>query len=219
MRSRGLLLLLFAIGCGAADENAERPSHESTPRAEGYEIPAAESRHQLGGYVIYRYDGTYTEEPITLEEHVTEVDGLRLAIAVRATRGDESREWIQVVTDTEENRQNNVLDELYEVVDGERRPLSVVGPQEIVRLYGWTLPSCGAQGDPSEAEPREISIGSTAYECSCVRARTTCDDRAATVEACECSDFVWGHAYGEVQIDGSDESPLWRVQVVESGVR
>ena len=169
--------------------------------------------------MIYRDQGTYSPEPVILEETVTAVDGLRLAIDVTATRGGQQRRWIQVVTDTEENRENNAVDELIEVVDGERHALDAHDGRELVRLYGWTLPPCGAFEEAPEPEARDITVGSETYACRCVRARTTCEGSPATAVIRECPDFVWGHAYGEVRLDGSEGEPLWSLRAMESGRR
>jgi hypothetical protein len=209
-----LLVPLLVTACAAPRSTAS--SREPTA---GGEEGAATTRHELGGYVVYRYEGTYTAAPVTLEETITALDGLRLTIEVTATRGDESRRWIQVVTDTEENRRNNVVDELYEVIDGERRALDAHDVRELLRLYAWTLPSCGPFEEPPDPEPRSIDIGGASHECRCVPARTICDGAAATSITCECPDFAWGNAYGEVILDGAEGEPMWRVRVTESGVR
>lgn len=49
-----------------------------------------------------------------------------------AQRGDARRQWIQVVTDTADNRENNVVDALYEIVDGERRELDAADPSQLL---------------------------------------------------------------------------------------
>ncbi len=82
------------------------------------------SAYRIGDQVTYRYSGSYSAVPVTLEERVLAKEGLQLTIEVQATRGAEQLTWVQVVTDTAENQRAGVVDALYEVVDGERRLLA-----------------------------------------------------------------------------------------------
>ena len=203
--------------CGGA--SAGVPATSTDPAAASSEATGV-SGHVEGGFVVYRYDGTYTEAPVTLEEEVTGVEGNRLTIEVTATRGEETRRWVQIVTDTEENRRDNVVDELYEIVDGERRALAADDPATLMRLYGWTVADCGGFGDATAREARALRIGDASYACECVRRPATCEGAPAVMETCECPELAWGHAYGEARLEGAGaQEPLWRMVTLETGTR
>ena len=214
-RVSAALLYLLVAGCSGPET---APVHASSSGAEhASSSPAAEtSEHRVGDYVVYRYSGTFSEAPVVLREDITEARGLRLSIDVRSTRGDEERRWIQVVTDTAHNRENNVVDELYEVVEGERRLLDNVDNSDILRLYDWTLPPCAPPVEPLEPEARTLSVAGDRFDCTCDRQRMQCGEQTSILTECECPDFVWGHAFGEVAREGEDE-PFWLVEVVEHG--
>lgn len=188
----GLVFVLALVGCGASSEGA---------------TPA--SNHRVGNFVVYEYAGSYAEQPTTLREEVVAVDGLELEIEVTARRGDELRRWVQVVTDTTENRDDNVVDALYEIVDGQRRELEPSG-SELLRLYEWTLPDCGPPVEPMPPSQREVE----SFPCECQRQQMQCGEEQAVFESCDCPDFVWIHAFAEVR---RADDVYWRMQVREHG--
>jgi len=206
------VVVLWSIAsCGGTGPEPVVPDTVAETGAE------AVSDYRAGNYVLYRYEGSALEQPVDLREEVLEQKGLRLTIEVTATRGEESRQWIQVVTDTAENRSNNVIDELYEVVDGERRRLPNVDNEDAFRLYGWTLPPmCSGPADSKPTEVREVSITGEKHDCSCERAEQMCDDRSTNFEICDCESFLWTHAEGTIT-DAETNQVLWSIRVVEHG--
>ena len=232
MRWRAWVGLLFTLCCNSESQSASNAATEASspngPATAGAEqtdsaTTAAQSRYVLGDYVEYEYAGSYSVRPTLLRERVTLVDGLQLEIEVTAKRGTEHRSWIQVVTDTEANRTRNIVAELYEVIDGQRVRLENRSNADLMRLYSWTLPDCGppreSGGEHEELDrhrERDIPLGAEAQSCRCARQRVRCDDRPATMETCECPDFLWGHGFGEVVIDG-ESTPYWRVRVRDAG--
>ncbi|MGE0787482.1 MAG: hypothetical protein AB7S26_17545 [Sandaracinaceae bacterium] len=125
--------------------------------------------HRVGDRVRYVYTGLFTDDPVTLEEEITEADGLRLTMTVQAHRGPEVRTWIQVVTDTAENRERNVVDELYEVRGSDWVRLANEDNHDLVALYGWTLPDCEPPVAPLPSEERTLSVGESTFHCDCER--------------------------------------------------
>jgi len=200
-------------GCGAAGPtNSAEPlanTSSAAPRS-GAEQPS--SAYAVGDRVVYSYDGSFSERPVVLTEEVVAVEGLQLTITVSVTRGSDELHWIQVVTDTPDNRDNNVIDELYEVVDGERVRLANEGMTDIMRLYAWTLPPCGPPVEPLSAETREVMIAGMQTSCTCERQRMQCDGQTSEMTSCDCPDFVWAHGYGEVT-RRDEHLPFWRVRV------
>lgn len=213
------LAWLCLLGCGSGPAvngatSAEPGTGASDAPAPASEAPDRASDHEEGGWVVYRYDGAYTPQPVELREEVARVDGLELTIEVEARRGDETRRWVQVVTDTEENRRNNVVDALYEIVDGERRELPA-DQEHLLGLYGWTLPPCAPGEGSPDSEHRTLDVAGRTYECTCEMVPMLCEEAAAELTVCECPDFAWRHAWGEARIEGQGE-PFWRVQVVDT---
>lgn len=102
MRQRAWVVFVYAaiiVSCGGPQFPAETRAGSTT-------------RYRPGDYIVYRYSGSYSEQPVFLEERIERVEGNRLWIHVIASRGEERREWIQVVTDTAENQEHNRIDEL-----------------------------------------------------------------------------------------------------------
>lgn len=163
---------------------------------------------------MYRYDGSFSQDPVILREEVIQREGLRLTIDVRATRGSDELHWIQVVTDTPENRDNNVIDELYEVMDGARMRLPNEGNADLLRLYAWTLPACGPPAAPLPSETRALTIGTTPMNCTCERQRMQCDGVSSEMTSCDCPDLLWTHGFGEV-LRAGEATPYWRMVVGE----
>lgn len=132
-----------------------------------------------------------------------------------AERGNERREWIQVVTDTAENRAQNRVDELYEVVDGDRVLQANEGNADLLRLYAWTLPTCVPPVETLASEQREIVVGGQRFASECARQEMTCEGQRATMTTCESESFVWGNVYADVI--ANDGSSLWQVRVLRAG--
>ena len=210
-----LVVSLPLFGCaGASPPETGGPTNEP-------DGPSSASAYVTGDYIVYVYDGRFSEAEVVLHEEVVAVEGIRLTIDVRASRGEEALRWIQVVMDTPENRENNVIDELYEVVDGDRIPLVNENNADLVRLYRWTLPDCGPSGEQLltvRSENRNIDVSGATLSCDCQRQQMRCGGEPAEMVSCGCPDFVWTHAFAEVTGPG-DDLPYWRMSVREHGRR
>ncbi len=216
-----LAFVLGLCGCGGASSPgaSEKPVEAKREReAEQADQPTRTSRYKTGDYVIYQYSGSYTKQPVVLEEVIDRVKGNRLWIHVTATRATDKREWVQVVTDTPENRAKNMVDELYEVRDGKNIKLDNKAHRDLIRLYEWTLPSC--QGSPEQLthEDRSVSIMGKPLECSCIKANQQCNEEPVEMTACDCPDFLWTHASAQLK-RAKDGDVLWNVEVVKHGNR
>ncbi len=216
-----MLPLIFLLGCGSAPVHQTASESQSLPESRREAPPSGPavaqpttSGHRVGDMVVYEYSGAFAAVPVVLREEITAADGARLTITVTARSGDERREWVQVVTDTRENRTNNVVDELYEVVDGERVRLENEGNQDLMRLYEWTLPSCQPPAEPLPPEERTVAIGADRFRCTCDRQAMACGDAPSTMTTCECPEFLWGHGFGEVRETETGEV-YWQVRVLE----
>jgi hypothetical protein len=191
--------LVLVAGCGGAPHGA-----------------VAATRFREGDRIVYRYDGEALEAPVELEERIVEVDGLRLRIAVTARRGDEVRRWVQLVTDTAENRESNHVDRLYALdEDGTEHLLENEGGEDLRELYGWTLPDVewGTPGDEVVTNETRTFAGAT-YACAIGRTPLPSVGEHAVIELSDCADLVWTHGPGHLR-DG--ERTLWSVDVLELG--
>jgi len=200
------LLAIACIACGGASGASESAT------TTGDQDAAPLTRYQIGDTVTYEYAGAFSEAPVVLTETIESVEGAQLRIRVDATRGDETRQWIQVVTDTEENRDANVIDALYEVRDGEEVLLENEGNRDLLRLYAWTLPPCRGPSEAVGSETRDIDVAGTSLSCECKTVTMTCADEPAQMTTCDCPDFVWTHGGGRVVLDGQEE-PFWSMTV------
>ena len=210
------LLLAVAFGCSGAPARAE-PGPTPPPATAVLETPAA-TRYRVGDYVVYAYSGSALKGPLTLTEEIVAQDGLRLEIQVTAKRGSEERRWVQVVTDTPENRRNDKLDELYLVVDGKRERLANEGNADVYRLYEWIMPPIeGPLRDKAQAR-RKIDIAGRSYELICTTGRQTVGKQEAEVELWDGEAFLWTKARTTMRaVDGGEM--LYQVVVQETGRR
>lgn len=197
----------------APDDTTESPPEDTVEPAPD---ASAEPAYEVGDYIVYRYTGSFTDEPVTLRKEVIARDGIELEIKVTATRGDASRSWIQVVRDTPDNRAHHPVETLYEIVDGERVERENAWNDDLFRLYEWTLPPCeGEETDRKETE-KTIEIAGESYSCTCRSAVQPCPDEPARLEACQCEEFLWTNAPSSaVEVDSGDD--VWRLEVVETG--
>lgn len=224
---------ILVLGCGAAapptrTAPALQPAATAEPTAATGSAsasaaatpPAAEpgTRYRIGDYVVYRYDGSALPAPVTLTEEIVAQQGLRLEIQVTARRGTEQRRWIQVVTDTPENRSNDVVDELYLVENGQRKRLANENDADVYRLYQWIIPPVeGPLRDVQKTE-RAVDVAGQRYELTCATGRQTIDGKEADVEMCDGEAFLWTKAKTMMRaVDGGEV--LYRVSVQDAGRR
>ncbi len=191
-------LLAAAPGCGATTGS----------------VGPGSSRYRVGDRILYRYAGEALDAPVDLEERITEVDGLRLRIEVTARRERVTRRWVQVVTDTAENRESNRVDALYEVdASGEERLLPNEGGEDLRELYEWTLPDV-EWGEPGEervtTEPR--TFAGREWTCRVATTPLPSVGSDARIVLSDCDALVWTHGPGELTAGGRT---LWSVVVVE----
>lgn len=223
-----LFLILIGVGCRPAAEpvgvsppsapEPDAPSAAATSAASAEPVSEAPlTRYQVGDWVTYRYSGHFSEEPVTLREEIIEQKGPKLRIRITIERGGEKRRFDQVVTDTPENRENNVVDELYELDGDTPRKLEPSG-KELVRLYAWTLPPCEGKQSGSEKEDRSLELAGARFECTCRGFEQTCRGQAHHGSSCDCPRFLWTHASGSLRSVEDDEE-LWRVEVEDFGPR
>jgi hypothetical protein len=201
-----LLLLASVAGAGCA-AGQSRP--EATPD------DGASTRYRVGDRVVYQYRGSSLEAPVTLTEQIVAREGNRLEIEVTSVRGSERRQWVQVVTDTPENQRNNVIDELYEVLDGQRQRLANEGNGDLLRLYGWTLPPLEGPLTPEVSEEVTVEIAGETYHCTREAGLASLAGRAARMVGHTCPGFLWTNGAATL-IDIETGDLLWEVTVVEA---
>ena len=209
-----LLAACASIGPVPAEPVSPDPAPSTKRRAQ--ERADRGSPFRVGDYVVYRYEGAYTKHPVVLRERILEKNVFRLVIQVDAERGSERRRWIQVVTDTAENRKKNVVDELYEVKDGTRQRLENTDNRDLLRLYEWTLPPCEGGGRAAGETELELSVAGARFSCVCKEALVDCAGKPSRLETCECPEFTWTHAGGEARAQG-DAQLIWKVSVERFG--
>jgi hypothetical protein len=225
-RASSLLALAIATtGCdpsiGSAPPDVPATAATSPPASPAVRRQAEQraeqgSRYRVGDFVVYRYTGSFSEQPVVLRERVIDKQGQRLTIEVTAERGQQRRGWIQVVSDTAENREKNRIDELYELTAGKRQRLPNADNADLLRLYAWTLPPCTGPEQAAGKVDMELPVTGVRFKCTCKRSQRTCAGKPAQIEICECPDFVWMHASGEVHaLD--DPELIWKAEVERFG--
>lgn len=204
MRAQVVALLAFALaGCGGKEKSAAAPEGPTT-------------RYREGDWVIYRYSGSFTKQAVVLREDVKEQHGVRLRIQVHARRGVEEREWVQVVTDLPENREKNIVDELYLVDHGALQRLANPKNRDLYALYDWTyfVPD-QKPTDVSEGQT-EVKISDVVFTCKARRGKTRVQGHELQFEEVDCPDFLWKHAGGRYW-DPSTNEDFYKAEVVGFG--
>ncbi len=232
VRSALALFTVTAIGCTAATtapaegppeptalapiETAE-PAETAAPTTAPPEA-ALGTRYRVGDYVIYEFSGSALKAPVTITEDIIGQDGLRLEIQVTAERSAEERTWVQVVTDTRENRQNEKFDALYLVKDGKREKLVNADNVDTYRLYEWIIPPMEGPLKDKQQAPCKVEIAGKSYELTCTTGKATVGGKEADIELCDGEAFLWTQASSTMRaIDGGEL--LYQKRVKEAGRR
>ncbi len=169
------------------------PADREAPTA-----PTPSTAYRVGDFVVYAYTGSALAAPVEIREEIVEVSGIRLTILVEASRGDERRRWKQVVTDTPENRANDVVDELYELVGQEERALTNEGNADIYRLYEWIVPPLdGPPSDIVRSTP-SLALPGRTVQATCSAGIGSMAGEPARVTFCDSEDFLWTKVSGEI---------------------
>lgn len=202
MRATLAALLALVAGCGAVQMSADD----------------GPTRYRLHDRIVYRYAGALLPAEVLLEERITDVNGNRLRIEVTARRttaeGEEVRRWIQVVTDTEDNRTADRVDELYEIdAEGHATRLPNEGNEDLLELYEWTLPAVewGEPGDERRTT-EELELSGQRYRCEVSTTPLPSVGEDATMSLSECPELVWTNGPGRLLRGGE---VLWSVDVIE----
>ncbi|CAN5527377.1 hypothetical protein BH09MYX1_BH09MYX1_45240 [soil metagenome] len=201
-----LAACLTIVAC-AAPEPPVSPAVRPEPQG---------TRYHLGDFVVYRYDGSFTQTPVTMREEITAQEGKRLRIDVTVTRGSDERKWAQVVTDTPENQRANVVDALFEWQGGKFVRLENAANADLLRLYGWVLVVPDGRPTEVKSESCKKTIGGVDYTCTCTGGRNTINGAAVTFSDSECSDFVWTHG-PSVFRDVANASDVLRADIIAAG--
>ncbi len=203
LRTLVVTLLAGSIACGGGAAPVVATKDSTT-------------RYRKGDFVVYRYAGVYTPEPVELRERIVEQHGDRLTIDVTATRGTEQRHWQQVVTDTPENQKNNVVDELYEYAGSERRKLDNASNADLLRLYAWTMLTPDGKAEDPHTERAMLEIGHDSFTCERTSGKSRWKGRLLKFESFECPQFLWKHARVRFSDEATGEEIL-RAEVADQG--
>lgn len=181
------------------------------------EAPKPTTRYRVGDWVVYRYSGSFTKEPVVVREEVVERKDLTLRIAVRAQRGVDRRTWVQVVTDTKENREANKVDALFLEDHGTLKPLANTGNRDLRELWSWTVLTPDAPSTKDTPTKRDVKIGATTFPgCDVTTGEATFAKRKLRFEEVVCEEFLWKHA-GATWTDPENGEEVYRAEVVGFG--
>ena len=201
LRCHLLALALLAAGCAA------------TPAS----TSSSGTRYRLGDYVVYRYGGPALAEPVTLREEVVAQEGSRLRIDVTATRQSGERAWVQVLTDTPRNQRDNVVDALWEKVDGRYVKLANRRNRDLYRLYDWALFKPDKPSRDIGSEPCKVELAGAIFKCTCSYAMTTFKGTSVRVKESQCPEFLSTHGQSDVWPEVGE--PVFYADVAETGRR
>ena len=174
------------------------------------------TRYRVGDFVVYQYEGMYTEQPVVFREEIRAQEGNRLRIDIRVVRGEEERRWTQVVTDTPENQRNNVIDALYEWQSDRVVQLANESSRDLLRLYEWTIIIPDGRATDVQSAPCGRELGDTRFACTCTSGRNTWRGKTIRFEDSKCSEFLWTNGPGRFWEEATGLDVL-SVQVLEFG--
>jgi hypothetical protein len=195
--------VIGALGCSGKPPPKEAPSGPTT-------------RFREGDWVTYRYSGAYTKQAVVLREEVKARDGIKLRIEVSARRGVDERRWIQIVTDTPENKANQVIDELFVVDHDVPHKLPNPKNRDLRALYDWTYVTPESKPENVHVDKREVKLGEVVFTCDVRAGETKVLGRKAAFEEIDCPEFLWTHAGGRFW-DVATNEELYRAEVVGFG--
>lgn len=113
---------------------------------------------------------------------------------VTIDRGEQINTWYQVVVDTPENREQNNVEELYRIIDGEKKILT--GDKEIIilSLYEWVLPPQGEIIGETVVTSEDVILphGRT-VTAKCSHNKQIIDGRSVDTKHCFSPEFLWYH--------------------------
>jgi hypothetical protein len=175
----------------------------------------ATSRFHKGDFVVYRYSGLFSTEPVEVRERVVEQNGNHVTFDVVATRGSEQRHWSTVVTDTPENARGNVIDALYEYTGAERHKLDNANNADLVRLGAWTVLADG-KDDNVHSERAMLEVGHDSFTCDRAFGTSHWHGRALKFERFECPDLLWKHGRARYWDESTGEE-IFRADVADLG--
>ncbi len=172
----------LAIACGPTARNPQASNQASAQNG---------TRYRVGDRVEYKMSGEFSQTPVSLVETVVAREGDRLRIDVEVTRGEEKRSFAQILTDTPENQENNVVDALYELTpDGAKQ----LDPRaDLMRVYEWTLIKPDGRASEVKTTKCEKTFTDRSFECACTSGKNTWKGRPVRFENSFCADFLWTH--------------------------
>jgi hypothetical protein len=215
-RVKNVLVACTCLVLAACGGTKKPPPPVATPAPAPSRGAPNETKYKVGDFVVYRFSGAYSEKPVEMREEVIEIKGNRLAIDVKATRGRETRHWIQVVTDTEENQRKSIVDELYVVrPDGTRQRIPNEQNAGLIRLYEWVLVMASGRGQERITEPCKVTFLDKTFDCLCEKSTHTWRARTIKSEDRRCKDFLWTNAPSRWWDPASDED-VWKVEVLDA---
>lgn len=200
MRACAVLLLAAACAGGAKTSSTEPVT-----------------RYRVGDEITYRYEGSFSAQPVMLHERIVSRAGNVLRIAVTAKRGDGGLQWIQQVTDTPENQKAEKVDALEVLVEGTWKSVPPTR-EELYRLYAWTIPP--VDGAPADVTRENITepIAGTPFACDAERGRFVNTEKGTALKFrfVTCPGFLWTNGPAEIVDEGTGQL-LWSRSVVAVG--
>ena len=157
--------------------------------------PEATGSLRVGDFVVYRYSGLFSPDPVTLRMEVLSREGDAIEIEYLMGRGEERRQWIEIL-DVGLEREFPTLKALFEVVDGQRvsRPTS-----DQNQMLEWSRPQL--DGFPREMRPAAtvtLRIAGKPHECEVSRGTGQVDGQAISISTFQCPLFPWWNPGSEM---------------------
>jgi hypothetical protein len=175
------------------------------------------TRYQKGDYIVYEYGGTQCPVIVVLAEEILEKKGNVLTIEVEVFRGKERKHWIQVVTDTPENQKNGIVDELYEIIEGEKIRLENDDNNAVRELYRWVIPPEGERLSKAVLVQKRLVLPGRYYvTAQCARHMEQINGRPVRVERCLSGEFLWTNISVSM-VDTQNQEIIYYMKVMKWG--
>lgn len=166
--------------------------------------------HQPGDYVVYRFSGSYRDEPVTLTQRVVERSSERIIVDVTVDEGGEQQRLRLRIKDA-----GGHLGELISVARLEGNVQQPFGTAAYEKLMNELVLAADENEELLGSTSVTIDVGGGEIACTKTSYRVRVGAHEAVMATLSSDGFPWGHVGGEiVTLDGN---VLYKAEIIQLG--
>lgn len=220
-------LSLSAFGCAAhvashpattdvAKIETTRARADRDGAAEATPAPAPQSvsvdPRRVGDFVVFAFDGSFHDAPLTLTERVVERDDASITIDMTLAEKGRKTETLRVKTDATAAHHGDVLS----VEKGTPAGTFVAGKtSDYESLIAKTVATADANEAVLDSVDDVVTVKTTKIPVTKTRYRVKIGKSAATMSTLASENFSWGDLGGEIKTDAG--ALVYRASLVDMG--